>query len=47
VTALTSKWALPDHLEYCSEDKLSDVDEYDDNLETVSVPSLKSVSVET
>merc|ERR1719331_427373 len=31
VQNLSSKWALCDHLEYCAEDKLSELDNYDEN----------------
>merc|ERR1711871_38875 len=31
ITALSSTWALADHLEYCSDDKLTELDGYDEN----------------
>lgn len=41
--ALSSKWALGDHLEYCGEDKLCELDGYDEGKSAKTVelaPSL-------
>ena len=37
---LSSKWALCDHLEYCAEDKLSELDNYDENQKSGEVGTI-------
>ena len=37
VAHMSSKWALDDHLEYCSDDKLSELDNYDEHKEAGKV----------
>lgn len=37
VQNLSSKWALHDHLEYCADDKLSELDGYDEHLKEGTV----------
>jgi len=37
VLNMSSKWALADHLEYCSDDKLSELDNYEENMEAGQV----------
>lgn len=40
VLNMSSKWALADHLEYCSDDKLSELDNYEENKEAGKVGNL-------
>ena len=38
VLNMSSKWALADHLEYCSDDKLSELDNYEENKDAGKAP---------